>query len=151
MLAEKGIAQGEQLGKTMEAMNRFQPLKSETILFGFNRWTLTNEAKAQLDELGRSVQGLNRYVIELQGFTDKSGASNINDELSQKRAETVARYLTSNYKIPLRSIHFIGSGWSQPVGDDKTREGRKMNRRVEVRVFVPETEKTSSVASSSEF
>ena len=58
--------------------------------------------------------------------------------MSDERAQAVARFLANNEKIPVRSITTLGSGAAAPVGDDKTREGRKMNRRVEVRVYVPE-------------
>jgi outer membrane protein OmpA-like peptidoglycan-associated protein len=47
--------------------------KSELVLFGFNKDTLSNEAKAQLGELGNQAKGTSRYVIEVQGFTDKRG------------------------------------------------------------------------------
>lgn len=147
-LAERGLSRADELQRTMEAMNRYQALKTETILFPVNRWTLTKEAKAQLDEFAKTLEGLGRYVIEVQGFTDKTGDPSVNDPLSQKRAETVARYLTSSHKIPLRAVHMLGNGWTQPVGDDKTREGRKMNRRVELRVFVPESESSAKIASA---
>jgi len=56
----------------------------------------------------------------------------------------VARYLANEHKIPVRSITMLGSGYAQPVADDKTRDGRKQNRRVEVRLYVPEAASTSS-------
>jgi OOP family OmpA-OmpF porin len=108
-----------------------------------NRWTLTDDAKAQLEEMAKSTGGLDRYVIEVQGFTDKTGSDTINERLSQQRAQEVARYLANEYKIPVRSISLLGSGYAQPVADDKTREGRKLNRRVEVRLFVPEASTAS--------
>ena len=43
----------------------------------------------------------------------------------------MARYLTTEHKIPVRAISMLGEGYAQPVADDKTRDGRKMNRRVE--------------------
>ena len=53
--------------------------------------------------------------------------------LSQRRAEEVARFLTIEYKVPVRSITMLGEGYAQPVADDHTRDGRKQNRRVEVK------------------
>ena len=128
-------------------MNKFQMLKSETVLFGVDKETLTPDAKTQLEELSKQASGLDRYVIEVQGFTDKTGPAAYNETLSERRAQTVARYLSNQYQIPVRSISMLGSGYAQPVADDKTREGRKMNRRVEVRLWVPETETTQVVAS----
>lgn len=137
-LAQQGLDTTAQLARTVDAMNKFQVLKAETVLFAVNRWSLTDDAKAQLEELAKSADGLDRYVIEVQGFTDKTGSSTINERLSQQRAQEVARYLANEYKIPVRSISLLGSGYALPVADDKTREGRKLNRRVEVRLFVPE-------------
>jgi outer membrane protein OmpA-like peptidoglycan-associated protein len=102
------------------------------------RDALTADAKQQLDDLAKQAGGLDRFVIEIQGFTDKTGPASYNDVLSQRRAEAVARYLTIEYKIPVRSITMLGEGYAQPVADDKTRDGRKQNRRVEVKLWVPE-------------
>jgi OmpA-OmpF porin, OOP family len=74
----------------------------------------------------------------VQGFTDKTGSADTNAALSQHRAETVARYLVNEHQIPLHSVAILGSGYAQPAADDKTREGRKANRRVEVRLLLPE-------------
>ncbi len=137
-LAQQGLDANSQLARTVDAMNKYQVLKTETVLFGVNKSSLTDDAKAQLEELAKSASGLDRFVIEVQGFTDKTGSAVINEHLSQQRAQEVARYLANEYKIPVRSISLLGSGYAQPVADDKTREGRKLNRRVEVRLYVPE-------------
>jgi outer membrane protein OmpA-like peptidoglycan-associated protein len=135
MFAEQGI---DRLGRTIDGMNKFDMAKSETVLFQVNRWTLTPEGKDQLSELAKQASGMDRYVIEVQGFTDKSGSASYNDILSQHRAEEVARFLTNEYKIPVRAITMLGEGYAQPVADDHTRDGRKQNRRVEVKLWVPE-------------
>jgi len=137
-LAQQGLDANGQLARTVDAMNKYSVLKSETVLFGFNQAKLTDDAKSQLEELAKSTDGLERYVIEVQGFTDKTGSMTANERLSEMRAQEVARYLANEYKIPVRSISMLGSGYALPVADDKTREGRKQNRRVEVRLFVPE-------------
>jgi outer membrane protein OmpA-like peptidoglycan-associated protein len=133
--ADQGL---NRLQRTMDAMNKFQMVKGATVLFGINESKLTKESKEQLDDFAKQAEGLDRFVIEVQGFTDQTGPSTVNDALSQKRAEEVARYLVNEHKIAVRSIDTLGSGYAQPVGDDKTRDGRKQNRRVEVRLFVPE-------------
>ena len=138
-LAQQGLDANAQLARTVDAMNKYQVLKSETVLFNFNKAKLTDDAKSQLEELAKSADGLDRYVIEVQGFTDKTGSTIANERLSEMRAQEVARYLANEYKIPVRSISMLGSGYALPVADDKTRDGRKLNRRVEVRLFVPET------------
>jgi outer membrane protein OmpA-like peptidoglycan-associated protein len=133
--AEQGI---NRLDQTMTAMNKWGLSNSVTILFPLGQSMLSKDAKKQLDEFAEHLMGYDRYQIEVQGFTDKSGPSTVNDALSEARAAAVARYLTNEHKIPVRSVSSLGSGYAQPVADDKTREGRKQNRRVEVRLFVPE-------------
>ncbi len=137
----EGAVQGvNRVDQTLQALNKFNMAKSETILFAFDKAILTEDARTQLNELANQVKSLNRYVIEIQGFTDKTGLSTYNDALSQRRALAVARFLANEYKIPLRNISVLGSGYAQPVGDDKKPDGRKMNRRVEIRLWVPESE-----------
>jgi len=148
-LAQQGLDSTAQLARTVDAMNKYQVLKTQTVLFAVNRATLNDDAKSQLEELAKSTNGLDRYVIEVQGFTDKTGSTAINDRLSEQRAQEVARYLANEYKIPVRSISLIGSGYALPVADDKTREGRKLNRRVEVRLFVPEAASASTKTTAS--
>ena len=148
-LAQKGLDRTVQLEHTMDAMNKFQMLKSETVLFDFGKAKLNKDAQAQLEELVSSVGGHERYVIEVQGFTDATGSPTFNEKLSGERAQAVARYLANEKKIPVRSISLLGSGAAQPVGDDKTKDGRKMNRRVEVRVFVPEAESAGKATTAS--
>jgi len=135
--AEQGLTR---LDQNMQSMNKYQVAKSETILFDLNKDTLTKDAKMQLDDLAKQAMGMSRFVIELQGFTDKSGDAVYNETLSEARAQAVARYLANQYEIPVRNISMLGSGYAKPVADDKTREGRKMNRRVEVKLWVPESE-----------
>jgi X-X-X-Leu-X-X-Gly heptad repeat protein len=141
--AEQGL---NQMGQTMQGMNKFHMLKSETVLFDLNAAKLTAEAKDKLTGLSKDVTGQDRYMIEVQGFTDKSGNPVYNETLSEERAQTVARYLANEFDIPVRTISILGSGYARPVADDKTRDGRKMNRRVEVRVWVPEGQGTKAVA-----
>jgi len=135
--AEQGL---NKLDQSMQAMNKFQVAKEESVLFDFNRDKLTDDAKAKLDAIAQQAMGMERYVIELQGFTDKSGSSAYNETLSEARVQAVARYLANQHQIPVRSISMLGAGYARPVADDKTREGRKMNRRVEIRLWVPESQ-----------
>ena len=142
-LAQQGIEKTNQLGREMQtaldAANKFQMKQQAVILFDFNKASLNDEAKAQLDDFSKQVASLDRYMIEVQGFADKIGSPVANEMISQERAAAVTRYLVNDHKIPVRAISAIGSGYASPVGDDKTKNGRKENRRVEIRLFVPET------------
>jgi outer membrane protein OmpA-like peptidoglycan-associated protein len=148
--ADRGLQRSDVIEKNMVAMNKFDMAKSVTILFTVNQAKLNDDAKADLDEIAKMTDGRDRYIIEVQGFTDKTGSPLTNEQLSQARAAAVARYLANEHKIPVRSITTLGSGYALPVADDKTREGRKQNRRVEVRLFVPETTTSSNTVASAQ-
>ena len=141
---DQAIAQVNDVARKMESSMKMKMAASEKVLFATNQSTLNDEAKAALDEFASKLQGKDRYLVEIQGFTDKTGSADINATLSQRRAETVARYLVNEHQIPLHQVNMLGSGYAQAVGDDSTRDGRKQNRRVEVRLFTPETASLSA-------
>ena len=123
------------LSQTISSLDKFQLLTSQSVLFGIAKSTLTPEATKLLDDAAAEAMKHSRYVIEVQGFTDKTGPADVNLVLSRERADEVVRYLTMQHKIPLFRIYQLGAGALVPIADDKTREGRKQNRRVEVKVY----------------
>jgi outer membrane protein OmpA-like peptidoglycan-associated protein len=143
--AEKSTGE---LRKTIDGMTTYRMVKEDSVQFALNKSTLSDEAKATLDELAKSLNGMNNYVIEVQGFTDKTGTPSYNFRLSQARAESVARYFAVTYKVPLRYIHMLGEGSLVEVADNHTRAGRQQNRRVDVKVWAPESETSKSLAAS---
>jgi outer membrane protein OmpA-like peptidoglycan-associated protein len=73
----------------------------------------------------------------VSGFASADGSTEANRRLSERRAETVIRYLVENHNIPLRRIITpYGYGEMKPIADNTTRGGRAENRRVEVQVLV---------------
>jgi OmpA-OmpF porin, OOP family len=137
-LAEKGVTAADQVKQTVDSMDNPQPVKTETVLFGFNRATLTDDDKAQLDALEQTVANLKFYSVNVTGYTDKTGPASYNLDLSRRRADAVVRYLTENDKIPLERIHILGYGEDMPAADNHARNGRKENRRVEVKILAPQ-------------
>ena len=90
-----------------------------------------------LDDLAMKLSALKGYVIEVAGFTDATGSVEKNRALSEKRADSVVRYLQENHDIPLRRmITPFGYGETRFVSDNDTQEGREQNRRVEVKILV---------------
>jgi len=109
--------------------------ETQTVTFKVNSSTLSNQAKETLDKLAMQVSGQRTgYMIELQGFTDNRGSENYNINLSQRRAESVLRYLVTK-NIPLFRISIVGLGEDNPVSPNNTRQGRDQNRRVEVKLL----------------
>lgn len=99
--------------------------------FGFDKYDLSDEAKAALDAFAAKVKGENKNVfIEIQGHTDNIGSENYNLKLGYKRAEQVMRYLGAEQGFPLHRMNVISYGEWKPIADNSTRDGRAENRRV---------------------
>lgn len=107
---------------------------SSDALFDFDKATLKPEGQAKLDELVSKLKGVNLDVAIAVGHTDGIGTDEYNQSLSLKRADSVKAYLVSK-GIPADQIKTEGKGESQPIADNKTKEGRAKNRRVEVTVM----------------
>jgi outer membrane protein OmpA-like peptidoglycan-associated protein len=116
-------------------LDNFQHVTTESLFFGLNKSKLTKDEIAKLDEAVARLQGNNNYVLEIQGYTDKTGSAAKNLELSRRRADEVVRYLTTRHNVPLRRIHVLGVGADVPNADNSTREARKQNRRVDINVY----------------
>lgn len=101
--------------------------------FDFDKAVLKAEGKAKLDDLVGKVKGINLEVIIAVGHTDSTGADGYNQKLSVKRSEAVKAYLVSK-GIEKNRVYTEGKGEAQPVADNKTKEGRAKNRRVEIEV-----------------
>jgi outer membrane protein OmpA-like peptidoglycan-associated protein len=136
------------LGTVVENIDNYKMVSTDSILFGLNKSSLTDEAKAQLDAAVQKLQGTKNYVLEVQGFTDKTGSASTNLALSQRRADSVVRYLTMQHNIPLRKISVLGLGEDDPNADNKTREGRKAARKVDIKVFALDLGAAATTASS---
>jgi OOP family OmpA-OmpF porin len=102
--------------------------------FDFDKATLKPEGKTKLDELVNKLKAVNLEVIIAVGHTDSIGSKAYNQKLSERRAGAVKTYLASK-GIDANRIHTEGRGETQPVADNKTREGRAKNRRVEIEVI----------------
>jgi OOP family OmpA-OmpF porin len=101
--------------------------------FDFDKSVLKPAGKAKLDDLVGKVKGINLEVIIAVGHTDSVGNDAYNQKLSVRRAESVKAYLVTK-GIEKNRIYTEGKGEKQPVADNKTKEGRAKNRRVEIEV-----------------
>ncbi len=101
--------------------------------FDFDKSVLKPEGKAKLADLVSKLQGTDIEVIVATGHTDWTGTDSYNMKLSMRRAKAVKAFLVSK-GIPAARVYTEGKGESQPVADNRTREGRAKNRRVEVEV-----------------
>ena len=75
----------------------------------------------------------NKTLIDVYGYTDSTGSANYNLGLSQRRAQSVSGYLTSQGINP-RRMYVTGFGQEQPIASNAPAEGRAQNRRVEIQI-----------------
>jgi OOP family OmpA-OmpF porin len=130
----------KEAGKANErisALDDFVVQDSANVYFKVNSAVISPEDQKALDELAAKAANTKGYVIEIAGFADSSGDVAKNRVLSQQRADAVVRYLQENHDIPLRRmITPFGYGAARPAADNTTAEGRRQNRRVEVKILV---------------
>jgi OmpA-OmpF porin, OOP family len=125
----------------------YKPVSETTVNFGFGQDKLTKEGKESLDKLAAGKGNLKRFVVAVEGFTDKTGPADYNNALSQRRANAVVNYLVTRYDIPLYRIYMVGLGSEKPADEGRTRQARSKNRRVEVKIY--SADQTVASASSS--
>ena len=105
--------------------------KGVNILFDFNSVVIRPEYHAGLDQIGEFMQNNSNSYAVLAGFADSVGDQEYNLGLSRRRAESAAAYLQKNANIDADRIVVDWFGKLNPVADNGTPEGRRLNRRVE--------------------
>jgi outer membrane protein OmpA-like peptidoglycan-associated protein len=136
----RSLSLGER--EQMAAIAPKRPKIDLEITFDYNSAALTPNAGPQLNSLGQALTSaeLNGSVIMLGGHTDAKGGEGYNQKLSERRAETVKRFLVENYRIPAANLVTAGYGKNglKNAADPLAPE----NRRVEI-VNVAEREQAS--------
>lgn len=101
------------------------------ILFDVNAATIKPESSGVLKEIADVLQKHPELKVKIIGHTDSDGTDAVNLELSKKRAEAVKQILIKDHGIDSSRLESDGKGETAPVGDNKTKEGKAQNRRVE--------------------
>ena len=101
------------------------------ITFATDSAEIVSNFYAPLNNLASSFKQFNQNSIEIVGFTDSTGSRQYNMDLSQRRAQSVATYLTAQGVDGTR-LSTRGAGPDQPIASNATADGRAQNRRVEV-------------------
>ncbi len=134
---EAARATGRAANERISSLDDYDVKSTTAVRFALGSATLTKEAQGQLDTLAAAAKNEKGYMIEVTGFASSEGDATANERLSERRADAVVRYLTENHAIPLRRLVTpFGFGAKQPVADNATLDGRKQNRRVEVKILV---------------
>ena len=111
-------------------------LDEVTVYFANGKVAVDSGFVPQLLALAEKAKTINGYVIEVKGYASAVGSVALNQQLSEDRADAVVNILTQQGHIPLTRMLAPGAmGESHQVGNDKTAEGQKENRRVVVRVL----------------
>jgi outer membrane protein OmpA-like peptidoglycan-associated protein len=104
------------------------------VVFAFNSAELSPQATKTLDELGKALTSndLKSYCFVVEGHTDNIGSEAYNLKLSERRAQSVVRYLRDHFQIEEDRLQAMGLGKQKPIADNSTDEGRQKNRRVQI-------------------
>lgn len=112
---------------------------SGSVLFASGEYKLLPSAQESLNRVADALKNMAEHTFVVEGHTDNVGKDAVNQELSRKRAEAVRDYLVVR-GVSADMIKAVGKGSAVPVSDNKTAEGRAMNRRVEI-IVQPDTKK----------
>jgi outer membrane protein OmpA-like peptidoglycan-associated protein len=102
------------------------------VQFAFGEAHLDSKAKEELDQFSAQLSTTQNYLLVVEGRTDGAGSDTYNDDLSERRAEQVVRYLVSKHDVKPFKVHAIGLGKAKPVASNDTVGGRRANRRADV-------------------
>ncbi len=148
-MAQAAQSKVNDLNTAVQNVDNFKVAATNDVLFKFNSATLTEDGKSKLDQVAQQATAMPRYVVEVEGYTDKSGPKDYNLVLSRRRADTVVRYLV-DHNVPLRRIHMIGLGvysataTAENQGEQKLT--KKEQRKVTVKLYAPESTMSASRA-----
>jgi outer membrane protein OmpA-like peptidoglycan-associated protein len=139
---------GTKLDTTIQNLDNYKLISTQPVYFGLGKSVLAKDEQAKLDEAIQKLSGMKGYIVEVEGFADRTGNVLYNRELSRKRADAVVHYLAVEHSIPLRSIRELGVGSDFPDANNKTREDRKENRRVDVKIYALDISGTQAQAAN---
>ena len=149
-----GVLIGNKMDKKAEELAKLENTKVDTtldanglkairvtfdsgILFDTNKSDLKAPAKKSLAEFAKTMSDMVETDITIWGHTDNTGSDEVNERLSLQRAQSVEKYL-EGLGIAASRMTTEGKSYSMPVASNDTKEGRQLNRRVEVYITANE-------------
>jgi peptidoglycan-associated lipoprotein len=134
--SREALERAQAAGKLAEGKFVYSMVMSDdSAHFPVDRATLSPEEMARLTDFANRLKTDNRNVyLEIQGYTDSTGAAPLNLQLGADRAEAVRRFL-SQQGVALNRMNTISYGQDNPAAPNNTRAGRAQNRRVVVVVL----------------
>jgi outer membrane protein OmpA-like peptidoglycan-associated protein len=128
--------QAEEIGKVADVKRSAEGIEvnmKSDILFAPGKAELKPEAVEQINKVGDILAKYPNEKIEITGYADSKGSDAVNKTVSEKRANAVKDALLAR-KVSAGSLTAVGKGSADPIGDNKTAEGRAKNRRVELKI-----------------
>lgn len=101
------------------------------IQFEVDRHEIQHEYEASIDRLGAYLRKYPDTTAVIEGHTDEVGTDEYNMQLSQRRADSVVEYLVQQSGIDRSRLKAVGYGKSRPLADNRTEEGKRLNRRID--------------------
>jgi outer membrane protein OmpA-like peptidoglycan-associated protein len=136
--AEQALESLDEVATVRHEQNGTRIILSDAALFDTGSDTLSDEAHQNLDKVARALeQQPSDTRVTVEGYTDSTGATAANEQLSKRRADAVRRYLTQR-GVDASMLESIGRGEADPVASNATDDGRASNRRAEITVKLPE-------------
>jgi len=111
------------------------------ITFAVDSSDISSGFYAVLDSVALVLKEYDKTLVEVAGHTDSTGSEQHNQQLSERRADSVAAYLVSR-KVTGERLIVLGAGEAYPISSNETAAGRQLNRRVEITI-VPLTDGSS--------
>ncbi|HTN93763.1 MAG TPA: OmpA family protein, partial [Gallionella sp.] len=136
------VAVAAPITTTWKTLLEEKPVTIEGVNFVVGKAKLKSKTIKTLDEVVEFAGQHPDAKLELIGYTDTSGSLKLNNKLSLARAETVKKYLVKK-GVPASQIITRGEGPNNPIADNKTKEGRATNRRVEIHSVIKEEKKVA--------
>lgn len=124
--------------KAKETESEIQIELSGDVLFDFDKWDIRSDAETTLKKVGDIITAYKSPQVIIAGHTDSKGLEAYNQRLSEKRSESVKKWLSENAGIGANTMKTVGYGETRPVAPNTNSdgfdnpEGRQKNRRVEI-------------------
>ena len=109
--------------------------KSVSIYFGSGLFAVDPNARKVLDGFAQTLGVFQNAYVQVEGNTDNVGARPANVTLSKQRAEAVVSYLVERHRLDRGRFVAVGNGPDRPVADNRTAEGRELNRRTDFKII----------------
>jgi outer membrane protein OmpA-like peptidoglycan-associated protein len=107
-------------------------IRLKAIQFPVGKDVIMPDNYSVLSKAQRAIRTFGEPGLVIEGHTDSTGSEVSNEHLSQRRAEAVRAYLVANGTLPAGKIVAVGYGSKRPLASNKTKEGRAINRRIDV-------------------